>query len=66
LNLIWNVRGVLFPHLSGGDSDTVFRKVIADLTEQGFVKRGDRLVFTAGIPFMQKGTTNSVKVETVP
>ena len=65
LNLVWNVRGFLFPQLTGGDSDSVFRKVTADLKGQGFVKKGDRLVFTAGIPFMQKGSTNSVKVETV-
>jgi pyruvate kinase len=65
LNLVWSVRGMLFPHLTGGDSDTVFKALMEELKKNGFVEKGDRLVFTAGIPFMQRGTTNSVKIETV-
>ncbi|MEX0601740.1 MAG: pyruvate kinase alpha/beta domain-containing protein [Bacteroidota bacterium] len=36
-----------------------------ELLKGGFVERGDYVVFTAGIPLMSKGTTNTIKVEQV-
>jgi pyruvate kinase len=64
LNLVWSVRGIVsedFIH----DNDTAFRKIIERLKLEGFVERGDFVVFTAGLPLMAMGTTDTVNVERV-
>jgi pyruvate kinase len=61
LNLVWSVRGIVsedFIH----DNDTAFRKIIERLKHEGFVERGDFVVFTAGLPLMAMGTTDTVNV----
>lgn len=64
LNLVWGVRGMILPHLDV-DSDTAFQHIEEELVKRGFVEKGDYVVFTAGIPLMSKGTTNTIKVERV-
>jgi pyruvate kinase len=64
LNLIWGVRGIIAEHLES-NADDAFQRVIDDLRDRGYVEKGDYIVFTAGIPLMSKGTTNTVKVERV-
>ena len=64
LNLVWSVRGMTikdFVH----DNDTVFRRIIERLKQEGYVERGDLVVFTAGLPLMALGTTDTVNVERV-
>jgi pyruvate kinase len=64
LNLVWSVRGIVsedFIH----DNDTAFRKIIERLKLEGYVERGDFVVFTAGLPLMAMGTTDTVNVERV-
>jgi len=58
------VRGIViqgFIH----DNDTAFRKIIERLKVEGYVERGDFVVFTAGLPLMSMGTTDTIKVERV-
>lgn len=62
--LFWGVQGFLVPDFEQ-DSDTAFRKVKEALLRLGYVKRGDYIVLTAGIPVMSKGTTNALKVERI-
>lgn len=64
LNLVWGVRGMILPGLDV-DSDTAFQHIEEELIKRGFVEKGDYVVFTAGIPLMSKGTTNTIKVEKV-
>jgi pyruvate kinase len=64
LNLVWGVRGMILPGLDV-DSDTAFQHIEEELIKRGYVQKGDYVVFTAGIPLMSKGTTNTIKVEKV-
>lgn len=64
LNLVWSVRGITskdFIH----DNDTAFRKIIERLKQEGYVERGNFVVFTAGLPLMAMGTTDTVNVQRV-
>lgn len=64
LNLVWGVRGIVsqdFIH----DQDTAFRKIIERLKSEGYVEKGDFVVFTAGLPLLAMGTTDTINVERV-
>ncbi|MBN1397008.1 MAG: pyruvate kinase [Bacteroidetes bacterium] len=64
LNLVWGVHGIEsqdFIH----DQDTAFRKIIERLKVEKYVEKGDFVVFTAGLPLLAKGTTDTVHVEQV-
>jgi pyruvate kinase len=64
LNLVWGVRGIVsqdFIH----DQDTAFRKIIERLKSEGYVEHGDFVVFTAGLPLLAMGTTDTINVERV-
>jgi len=64
LNLVWGVRGIEsqdFIH----DQDTAFRKIIDRLKQEGYVEKGDFVVFTAGLPLLAKGTTDTINVQQV-
>lgn len=47
------------------DSDKLFAHVKQIALQSGYVKSGDRIVITAGLPLGESGSTNVVKVETV-
>ncbi len=64
LNLIWGVRGIIIPDFVA-DTDSAFKRINEELQHRGYVQRGDYVVYTAGIPLLAKGTTNSIKVERV-
>jgi pyruvate kinase len=64
LNLVWSVRGIAIKDFIH-DNDTVFRRIIERLKQEGYVERGDFVVFTAGLPLMAMGTTDTVNVERV-
>ncbi len=64
LNLVWSVRGITIKDFIH-DNDTAFRKIIEHLKQQGYVERGDFVVFTAGLPFLAMGTTDTVNVQRV-
>jgi pyruvate kinase len=64
LNLVWSVRGIVIKDFIH-DNDTAFRKIIERLKQEGYVECGNFVVFTAGLPLMAMGTTDTVKVERV-
>jgi pyruvate kinase len=64
LNMVWGVRGIVIPDFAE-DTDAALKKVKETLKSLGYVESGDYVVFTAGLPLLAKGTTNSVKVEKV-
>jgi pyruvate kinase len=64
LNLVWGVRGIIITDFEK-DTDVAFRRIKEELKAKGYVRSGESVVLTAGIPLMSKGTTNTVKVEKV-
>ncbi|MFH0991441.1 MAG: pyruvate kinase [bacterium] len=62
LNLIWGIRGIVLPDLVG-ETDHAFVKVTEALKGIEYLESGDYVVYTAGIPLLTRGTTNTVKVE---
>lgn len=64
MNLAWGVRGLVVPDYQR-DADSAFKRIRDELREQGYVEKGDYVVFTAGLPLLQKQTTNTIKVEQV-
>lgn len=51
----------VFP--AGADTDQIVTNVIAQAKREGWAKAGDRLVFTAGLPFDRTGGTNLIRIE---
>jgi pyruvate kinase len=64
LNLVWGVRGVVVNDFIR-DNDFAFRKIIDRLKKDGYVEHGDFVVFTAGLPLLAMGTTDTINVEQV-
>jgi pyruvate kinase len=64
LNLVWGVHGIE-SHDFIHNQDTAFRKIIERLKLEGYVEKGDFVVFTAGLPLLAKGTTDTINVEQV-
>lgn len=64
LNLVWGVRGLIVPGFEAA-AETAFERIQDELLKLGYVQKGDYVVFTAGIPLMSKGTTNTIKVERI-
>lgn len=63
LNLVWGVRSILIPKLA--DTDTTLSLIHEELLRSHYVKSGDYIVMTAGIPLLARGTTNTLKVEKI-
>jgi pyruvate kinase len=64
LNLVWGVRGIIVPDFVA-DTDLAFKRINEELRTLEYVKSGDYVVYTAGLPLLSKGTTNSIKIEKV-
>ena len=64
LNLVWGVRGIVIQDYIH-DTDKALIKVTERLKVEGYIKQGDFIVFTAGLPLMEMGTTDTIKVEQV-
>jgi pyruvate kinase len=64
LNLVWGVRGIVVPEFVA-DSDTAFKRINDELRKLEYVHSGDYVVYTAGLPLLSKGTTNTIKIEKV-
>lgn len=65
LNLVWGVRGMVVPDIDENTTDVAFKRIKDRLLEEGYVEKGDYVVFTAGLPLMSKGSTDTVRVERV-
>lgn len=63
LTLVWGVHPLLTSWSK--DTDEVIDNSISVALEKGFIKQGDLIVITAGLPVGVKGTTNLIKVHTV-
>jgi len=64
INLAWGVRGMLLPDYEQ-DAESVFEKIRTKLIEDNIVRKGDYVVYTAGIPIAAKETTNTIKIERI-
>ena len=60
LNLLWGVNPLLISRKE--TSDELFSAAVEEAREAGYVKRGDRVVITAGVPLGTAGTTNMIHV----
>lgn len=61
--LLWGVQPVFVPQ--SANTDEMMSNAIAGAMASGWVKSGDLVVITAGIPVGITGTTNMIKVHTV-
>lgn len=64
LNLVWGVRGIIVPEFVV-DTDTAFKRINDELRKLEYVHSGDHVIYTAGLPLLSRGTTNSIKIERV-
>lgn len=64
MNLVWGVRGIIVPDFVA-DTDTAFKRINEELSRLEYVKTGDYVVYTAGLPLLSRGSTNSIKIEKV-
>jgi pyruvate kinase len=63
LTLLWGVTPVLASRFAG--TDEMVALMVRQACEEGFVREGDRVVLTAGVPFGGEGRTNLLKVHVV-
>jgi len=63
LTMVWGVTPVLVPPFSTTDEMVVL--MVQAAHREGFARKGDRVVLTAGIPFSGEGKTNMLKVHVV-
>ena len=63
LKLVWGVVPLLTTEES--DTTTLFNQAVAIAMESGYIKEGDLVVLTAGVPVGHSGTTNMLKVHVV-
>jgi pyruvate kinase len=64
LNLVWGVRGIIVPDFVA-DTDTAFQRINEELRKLKYVKSGDYVIYTVGLPLLSRGTTNSIRIEKV-
>ncbi len=60
LSLVWGVVPLLIERQD--TPDELARAAVDSAREAGLLARGDRIIFTAGLPFWQAGTTNLLRV----
>lgn len=60
LSLVWGVHPLLIPEAA--TLDELFDRALAACRAAGLIAPGEWLVFTAGLPFHQPGTTNLIRV----
>ncbi|WP_339480571.1 MULTISPECIES: pyruvate kinase [unclassified Pseudomonas] len=63
LTLAWGVHSVVNDRLK--QVDEVCSTALEIAQAQGMAQRGDTLLITAGVPFGQPGSTNSLRIETL-
>ena len=64
MNLVWGVRGMVVNDYIG-NADTILQRIKEKLKTDGYVRSGDYIVFTMGIPLMALGLTDTINVERV-
>ncbi len=63
LSLVWGVESVLGTSVES--TDEMFEQSVSLALKKNYVKAGDKVVITAGVPVGQVGTTNLIKVHVV-
>lgn len=63
LCLVWGVHPILIPNYQS--TDAMFRLAQKKALSLGFVKKGDLVAITAGLPLHKPGTTNLITVQPV-
>jgi pyruvate kinase len=63
LAVVWGVR----PYISPGydTTDEMMEQAIAVATRTGYVQEGDQVAITAGMPILDKGSTNLLRLHTI-
>ncbi len=64
LCLSWGVFPLLTPHLK--DTDQMLRVVEEQALKAGLLRRGERVIITAGTPIGTRGATNLIKADVIP
>ncbi len=64
LSMVWGVRPVI-TEVMEDSTDTVLDNSVREAMKHGFVREGDLVILTAGLPVGISGTTNLIKVHTV-
>lgn len=63
LELVWGIQGLeIQPYTS---SDEAMNQIEDMLIKYGLVKTGDKVVLTLGVPVLERGKTNAIRVYTV-
>lgn len=60
LNLLWGVSPLCIEREDS--TEELFARAVAEAMKAGYVKKGDRVVITAGVPLGTAGTTNMIHV----
>jgi pyruvate kinase len=63
LELVWGIQGI--PIEPYTDTDAVMKAIEKYLIDYGICQVGDKVILTMGLPVMERGTTNSVRVYTI-
>jgi pyruvate kinase len=63
LELVWGIQGIPIEPYS--NTDLVMKAIEQYLVDYGICKTGDKFILTMGLPVMERGTTNSVRVYTI-
>ncbi len=63
LNIVWGVQGELIDEVA--DTDATLERAVKLAKRDGYIKDGDTVVFTAGIPLVESRHTNMVKIQKV-
>ena len=64
LNLIWGIRGLIVEDQKK-ESDATFKRILEQLSAEGYIERGETVVLLAGIPLFEGHPTNTIRVERV-
>ncbi len=60
LNLLWGVKPLLIAPES--DTESLFADAVSESVKAGYIKKGDVVVITAGVPLGETGKTNMIRV----
>lgn len=63
LELVWGIQGFTVPPYN--DSDKIMQDLEVKLLEYGLCQPEDKVILTMGVPVMERGTTNSIRVYTI-
>src|SRR5690606_16590736 len=63
LTLVWGVQPIVGSSVES--TDELLEKALDESLKHGYVKHGDLVVITAGVPVGQAGTTNLMKVHVI-